>query len=261
MRYVAKDLGGAADISSGEGNKFLELIKLLVLALILILSLYFIAVYSSEYFISNISVEDENRWFGKMNLANLKDDDIDTDNEVAGKILAHLIKDPSIPKLNYRIFIIEDPQINAFAFPGGGIGISRGLIDEIDGEIPLAFIIGHELGHFKHRHHLKGFSRALSINFLFSIFLGDTKDLVLTQNMLSLLESNHSQQQESDSDLFAVKLVFDRYGTTENIEKLFVILNEKEKDKLSIPFLSTHPSSELRIQKLKRFVRTLNNDN
>ncbi len=260
MRYVAKDLGDAADLSAGKGNQYFEFVKLLFLALILIILLYFTAVFSSEYFISNITIEEEKRWFGKLSLEDFADVDSNSESDervIANQILQQLVKDPSVPKLNYHLFIIDDANINAFAFPGGGIGITSGLLEAINDEIPLAFIIGHELGHFKYRHHLKGFSRALSINFVFSLFLGDANDLVITQNMLSLLESGHSQQQEIDSDLFSAKLIHDNYGTTENIEALFLILEQREKDKLSLPFLSTHPSSEERIHKLKSYTQQL----
>ena len=257
MRYVAKDLGDAADISAGQGNQYFELFKLFFLALVLIISLYFIAVFSSEYFISHITIEEEKNWFGKLSLDDFQEVDSETEDKLSNQILQRLIKDASVPDLDYHIFVIDDPNINAFAFPGGAIGITSGLLKEIDDEIPLAFIIGHELGHFKYRHHLRGFSRALSISFIFSLFLGEANDLVITQNMLSLLESGHSQQQEMESDLFSAKLVHDNYGSTENIEALFLILKQREKDKLSLPFLSTHPSSEDRIEKLNQYTHQL----
>ena len=57
MRIEIKDLGDAAEISSGESESSKELVKLLFLATFSILVIYFIVSNASEYFVSNISVE------------------------------------------------------------------------------------------------------------------------------------------------------------------------------------------------------------
>ena len=64
--------------------------------------------------------------------------------------------------LAYQSFILDDAAPNAFAFPGGYIGVTTGLLDPVDSENELAFVLAHELGHFKHRHHIQGLSQNLS---------------------------------------------------------------------------------------------------
>ena len=46
--------------------------------------------------------------------------------------------------------------MNAVALPGGNIVVFAGLLKEIKSENELAMILGHELGHFAHRDHLRG---------------------------------------------------------------------------------------------------------
>ena len=51
------------------------------------------------------------------------------------------------PDIAYTFTVINDPNINAFALPGGYIYINRGLMIYLDGEAELAAVLGHEIGH------------------------------------------------------------------------------------------------------------------
>ncbi|PHS18301.1 MAG: hypothetical protein COA86_09180 [Kangiella sp.] len=270
MRFKIKELGDSADVSSGEKDATKELVKLLFLATLSMALIYFSVSFASEYFIRNITIEQENKWFKKFDLSliEMETNDLNSEQiEQVDKILSILIEHPSVPKLNYKIFVIQDEDINAFAFPGGNIGVTSGLLsaldvsDEVEENIALAFVIGHELGHFKYRHHLKGLSRTISVGLAFALLTGNSGDLSIINNVLTLFELNHSQKQETESDLFSAKLVFDTYASTKNIEKLFIVLKEKNNESESFSFLSTHPSSELRINKLLNYSSTLTNQN
>ena len=81
-------------------------------------------------------------------------------------------QDPAVPKLPYRLILIENPKPNAFAFPGGTIGLTSGLIDSLDDPEALKFVLGHELGHFHERGHLRGLGRAIGSAVVFSILFG-----------------------------------------------------------------------------------------
>ena len=257
MRYVAKELRDTADISSGQGNQLVEFFRLISIALVVIISLYLITNLATEYFVSNISIENEKRWFGKIPFPEIDTLESTEEHKRVKQILHRLVQNPQVPKLDFQIFIIDESEINAFAFPGGRIGITRGLLEEIDDELALAFVIGHELGHFKFRHHLKSLSRSLSLSLSISIIFGNSSDLNLTENMLLLLETRHSRKQESESDFFAAELVYSSYGKTDNIDQLFQILKQKNKDKIALPFLSTHPSDETRIKQLNQYISKL----
>jgi len=260
MKFVQKSLGETADLSSGQGNTIVELVKLMVLTLLLIVIVYFGVGYLTESLVSNISIENEKKWLGKLNITefNFKQADTSDDYKVAENILERLVQHPDVSDLEYKLVVLKDPTINAFAFPGGTIGITSGLLDEIKSETSLAFVLGHELGHFKYRHHLKGFSKAITTSIIFSILFGNQSNLEFTQQIITILDRRHSQQQEKDSDNFGAKLVFDTFGTTDNIEKFFEVLQAKESHKYSIGFLSTHPSSKLRIENLRALSYKLN---
>ncbi|HYH45567.1 MAG TPA: M48 family metalloprotease, partial [Thermoanaerobaculia bacterium] len=59
------------------------------------------------------------------------------------------------PHLRYRVRIIEDPTLNAFAYPHGSIYIHTGLMARLENEDQLATVLGHEMSHVEGRHMLR----------------------------------------------------------------------------------------------------------
>lgn len=57
------------------------------------------------------------------------------------------------PLMTYNFFVVKDNSINAFAMPGGAIGVHTGLILAANSESELASVLGHEIGHVT-QHHL-----------------------------------------------------------------------------------------------------------
>ena len=67
------------------------------------------------------------------------------------------VAQPLIPHLRrqgvrYQFHVIDSPQINAFALPGGQIFVTRGLLDFLQSEAELAAVLGHEMSHVDLRH-------------------------------------------------------------------------------------------------------------
>jgi len=58
-----------------------------------------------------------------------------------------------------EVFGVRDRAINAFAMPGGYIGINSGLIVAVDSESELASVLAHEIGHVAQRHIARGFTQ------------------------------------------------------------------------------------------------------
>jgi predicted Zn-dependent protease len=56
------------------------------------------------------------------------------------------------PDLEYQFHIIDSPEINAFALPGGYVYINRGLLTYLNSESELAAVLAHEIGHITARH-------------------------------------------------------------------------------------------------------------
>nr|WP_298142033.1 M48 family metalloprotease [uncultured Pseudomonas sp.] len=63
-------------------------------------------------------------------------------------------------QLDYRFTVVDSPDINAFALPGGYIFIHRGLLAYLGSEAELAAVLGHEIGHVTARHSVQQQSQA-----------------------------------------------------------------------------------------------------
>ena len=64
------------------------------------------------------------------------------------------------PNLIYRFTVLDSPDINAFALPGGYIYINRGLMSYLSSEEELAAVLGHEIGHVTARHSVRQYSQS-----------------------------------------------------------------------------------------------------
>lgn len=56
------------------------------------------------------------------------------------------------PKMPYSYRVLNANYINAYTFPGGAMGVTRGILTELDDEAELAALLGHEIGHVNARH-------------------------------------------------------------------------------------------------------------
>jgi predicted Zn-dependent protease len=59
------------------------------------------------------------------------------------------------PEIRYRVRVVEDPALNAFAYPHGSIYIHTGLLARMENEDELATVLGHEMTHVEGRHMLR----------------------------------------------------------------------------------------------------------
>ena len=113
---------------------------------------------------------------------------------------------------NFRIEIDDSETMNAMALPGGLIVVTVGLLDEIETENELAFILGHEMGHFKNRDHMRALGRGLVISLVFVALSGSGAATDLGASITDLALRSFSRKQESSADEFGLELVQQEYG-------------------------------------------------
>ncbi|MDP1766168.1 MAG: M48 family metalloprotease [Methylotenera sp.] len=63
-----------------------------------------------------------------------------------------LVSNSPDSQLKFNFFVVQDNSINAFAMPGGVVGVHTGLILAANSESELASVLGHEIGHVTQRH-------------------------------------------------------------------------------------------------------------
>jgi beta-barrel assembly-enhancing protease len=78
-------------------------------------------------------------------------DDTET-SEYVWQVASKLTRTASANGYDFTFFVVRDPRINAFALPGGYIGINSGLLAAAQSESELASVLSHEIAHVTQRH-------------------------------------------------------------------------------------------------------------
>jgi len=258
MRIVNRRPAQTADASAARGTAFKELRRLLLFATVLAVVLYAAIGWIVDVVVPRISFETESRLFGRLSAARLG---AAPDERLARvqKILDRLAPDSLVPPLPYRLVLIQKSEPNAFAFPGGTIGVTSGLLAALEDEIEVAFVIGHELGHFHGRDHLRGLGRAVGVGVVYAVLFGGEMGGDQLGPVLQLvLDRGYSRAQEARADRFGVRLVHRSYGRTDGIDRLFRILRERKELPGWAYMFATHPSPGDRIRALESYARTVN---
>lgn len=162
--------------------------------------------------------------------------------------------------LNWEFNLINTKDINAFALPGGKIAFYSGILPVLQTDGAIAFVMGHEIGHVIGGHHAEGASGQSLAGFLMlgkkaidGIIGGEviSDDLAQQGLSLGLLKFNRTQEYEADK-YGMIFMAMAGYNPEEAIK-----VQERMAAKGSgsrVDFLSTHPSSDKRIQALKDFL-------
>lgn len=165
-------------------------------------------------------------------------------------LLKELQKCASLP-YPISIDVTESEQVNAAALPGGHILIFGGLLDQVTSENELVFVLGHELGHFKHRDHLRRLGRGLVIWVVSLFLLGPDNDVgEFLFSALGVANRTHSREQESAADEYALEVMNCHYGHVGGSTKFFEHLRDNNQMPEILKYYSTHPSDQKRIDDL-----------
>jgi Zn-dependent protease with chaperone function len=253
MKINNKKLGRAADVSAARGSSFSELRRLLTFVIVFAVVIYFSIGLAVDAIVSFIPFETESRLFSSDMFFPFEQKEDSKQLKRLETVLDILVSDPTVPPLKYRLAILNNNQPNAFAFPGGTIGVTQGLLDALEEDIALAFVLGHELGHFHNRDHLRGIGRAAGSGILFSLIFGGQMGSKSFGNLIqAVLQRNYSRGQEEKADRFGAELVFRTYSRASGIDQLFRILEKKESMPDWAYMFATHPAPEARIEDLKK---------
>ena len=150
-----------------------------------------------------------------------------------------------------RAGIIDSDQANALALPGGVILVTSKLLDQAQSENELAFVVGHEIGHFSNRDHLRQLGRAAVLGLIMATVIGNDAGL-LGNSVIELTARSFSRDQESEADLVGLQLLYKEYGHVSEAGRFFERGSDSGEmlDDLD-SYLATHPASEDRVADIK----------
>lgn len=166
----------------------------------------------------------------------------------------------AIPEMKFKVIVVEDPQVNAFALPGGQIVVYTGLIREAKSAEQIAGVLAHEMSHATLRHGLQSVSQSLGIVAAIQLFVGDIGGLVAlgAQIAQQSILTSYSRSSETEADIEGVRMLHAANIDPNAMAEFFGLLKEKEGDLPdAIAWISTHPQHATRIENIKNHQKTL----
>lgn len=183
-----------------------------------------------------------------------------------------LAKVSDLPDLKFTFTVLNEPNINAFALPGGYVYITRGLISLAENEAEMASVLAHEIGHVTARHTAQRYSAAMATNIglLGASILGQVFGLPSDLNRVAgqvghLYLQAYSRDQELESDMLAVRYMARAGYDPRALESFFrklrqeVSISQRSRGRPDEDpadnILSTHPRTADRIAQAIRLAR------
>ena len=165
---------------------------------------------------------------------------------------------PSDRKLGYplRLTLLESPEENAFAVPGGYVYLTTGMLDALRTEAELAGVLGHEIAHITGHHYREALARNAALSAALQLLLAGT---------------NGGQAASMGAGLFQqlAALRFSRGNEADADEQGTLLLGATDRNPLGIAsyfgraeggpvpeWLSTHPGPENRVENIQSLVES-----
>jgi len=161
------------------------------------------------------------------------------------------------PEETWEVRVFDAPEVNAFALPGGKIGVYTGLLKVAENPDQLAAVIGHEVAHVLAGHSAARVSNELAAQLGITV-LGQTTGvdpqlIGLGANLLLLLP--YSRGDETEADVLGLQYMAKSGFDPREAPKLWANMSKQAMSKQGggapPEFLSTHPANETRIRELQ----------
>jgi predicted Zn-dependent protease len=178
-----------------------------------------------------------------------------------GRRIAAAVGD-ALPGANWEFVVFDEPKtLNAFALPGGKVGIYTGLLNLVESDDEIAMVMGHEIAHVTARHGAERISQGIVAAGVGLVLDASTKnkknhDLFLAGYGLAATGGilAFSRSHESEADFIGL-----RYAAKAGYDPRAAVTFWQKMAQASSPgkmpvLLSTHPSHDRRIADLRKWV-------
>ena len=168
-------------------------------------------------------------------------------------------------ELIYHFTILDSPQVNAFAIPGGYIYLTRGMLAYLGSEAELSGVLGHELGHITARHGVKQYSKNQVTSILttvFSVIVGNRQISNLSQLATQAILRGFGREAELEADRVGAEYIAKVGYNPQALQSVIGVLkNQEEFDKVLAkeenrePYayhgiFSSHPDNDKRLKEV-----------
>ncbi|HWF59724.1 MAG TPA: M48 family metallopeptidase [Nitrospira sp.] len=170
-----------------------------------------------------------------------------TVNEITRRLAEQIPENP----YTFDVTVVRSDIVNAFALPGGYIVVFTGLMKKAESPEEVAGVLAHELNHVLQRHGLERIVKQLGFVAVVSIVLGNPPGLggVMKQLGVELMTLKFGRAQETEADRTGLQLLHRAKIDPSGMITFFQRLAEKDEGR--VEWLSTHPMSSARADRLK----------
>src|SRR4051794_2197541 len=183
---------------------------------------------------------------------------------MVAKVVGNLTVVSANPTQTYRITILNSPNVNAFALPGGYLYVTRGLLALANDSAELAAVIAHEMGHVTANHGLQRqkmeAEEALATRVASDLLAGSQAKETAIRGKLRLAQ--FSRNQELEADAIGIKSSgsagYDPFAAARFLQSMQAYSDLRSVTGAADPsldFLATHPSTPQRVDLAMRHAR------
>ncbi len=157
----------------------------------------------------------------------------------------------------YTFDVIDSPEINAFALPGGPIFFYRGLLENLQTEDQVAGVLGHELAHIRYEHWASSYAnnqkRQLGLSVLLVLLNANSTafDIASVSDTL-LFTLPYSRSNENGADKAGYDLMVLARFNPQGMADVFRVLKEKGGSSKTAEWASSHPDADRRISNIEK---------
>ena len=176
------------------------------------------------------------------------------------------------PETTFNLRVVDSPQANAFALPGGHIVVFTGLIRKAKTPEQVAGVLAHEMAHVTERHGIERMAQSIGLVAVIQLILGDMTGIgQIAGELLTVAAINsYSRGQESEADAVAVQTMQGAELDPRALASFFQLLADESHTKTAdgesddrgeeleevFSWMSTHPGHQDRIASIEKIVDT-----
>jgi predicted Zn-dependent protease len=170
------------------------------------------------------------------------------------EIVATLTSAATSSPYTFRVVVLKAPAVNALATPGGHVVVFRGLLEQTRSAEELAGVLAHEFQHVLRQHATRALLRHASTGILLAAVSGDVSGAMTygLEGARVLAELRYSRQDEEEADREGYRMLVAAGIDPAGMMRFFETLQKKTGGAPAVPpYLSTHPTTEGRIERLR----------
>jgi beta-barrel assembly-enhancing protease len=155
----------------------------------------------------------------------------------------------------FNFYALADNQtVNAFALPGGQIFITMALVNQLKTDDEIAGVLGHEIGHVVNRHSAEHMAKSSFISGIVNGVVmgsGSMSGAQVASYVGQMMNLKYGRNDELESDKYGIKYMYAAGYNPAKLIDVMEVLAKAGGGRGGSDFMSSHPSPENRVAKIK----------